>query len=173
MVKCVQLVGRLRDRATALFGGKVRIRIVVATSPPDLWISGYVFVTMGHNVPFSRVAVLASFVSSVVCPRIPGWPALTMVDPCPLMVSVPPVWRVPMPMLCLCRLPAVKLWVRMAGLLVTTALFSLVCGPLPCVWLGQVCDRGSSSWRSPDPWPRGLFCTERCPGFLVAVRLWL
>ena len=31
MVKCVQLVGRLRDRATALFGGKVRIRIVVAT----------------------------------------------------------------------------------------------------------------------------------------------
>ena len=68
MVKCVQLVGRLRDRATALFGGKVRIRIVVATSPPDLWISGYVFVTMGHNVPFSRVAVLASFVSSVVCP---------------------------------------------------------------------------------------------------------
>ena len=29
MVKCVQLVGRLRDRATALFGGK--IRIVVAT----------------------------------------------------------------------------------------------------------------------------------------------
>ena len=32
MVKCVQLVGRLRDRATALFGGKVRIRIVVATT---------------------------------------------------------------------------------------------------------------------------------------------
>ena len=30
MVKCVQLVGRLRDRATALFGGK--IRIVVATA---------------------------------------------------------------------------------------------------------------------------------------------
>ena len=29
MVKCVQLVGRLRDRATALSGGK--IRIVVAT----------------------------------------------------------------------------------------------------------------------------------------------
>ena len=33
MVKCVQLVGRLRDRATALFGGKVRIRIVVARIP--------------------------------------------------------------------------------------------------------------------------------------------
>ena len=31
MLKCDQLVGRLRDRATALFGGKVRIRIVVAT----------------------------------------------------------------------------------------------------------------------------------------------
>ena len=75
MVKCVQLVGRLRDRATALFGGK--IRIVVATSPPDLWISGYVFVTMGHNVPRSRVALLASFVSSVVCLRSPGWLALT------------------------------------------------------------------------------------------------
>ena len=29
MVKCVQLVGRLPDRATVLFGGK--IRIVVAT----------------------------------------------------------------------------------------------------------------------------------------------
>ena len=29
MLKCDQLVGRLRDRATALFGGK--IRIVVAT----------------------------------------------------------------------------------------------------------------------------------------------
>ena len=66
MVKCVQLVGRLRDRTTALFGGK--IRIVVATSPPDLWISGHVSVTMGHNVPLSRAAVLASFVSSVVCP---------------------------------------------------------------------------------------------------------
>ena len=98
MVKCVQLVGRLRDRATALFGGK--IRIVVATSPPDLWISGYVFVTMGHNVPRSRVALLASFVSSVVCLRSPGWPALMMVDLLPLMLSVPPVWWFPMPVLC-------------------------------------------------------------------------
>ena len=165
MVKCVQLVGRLRDRATALFGGKVRIRIVVATSPPDLWMSGYVFVTMGHNVPRSQVALLASFVSSVVCLRSPGWPALMMVDLRPLMLSVPPVWWFPM--------PVAMLWVRMAGLLVITALTSLVCGPLTCVWLGQVCDRGSSSWRFPDPWPRGLFCTERCPGFLVAVRLWL
>ena len=86
MVKCVQLVGRLRDRATALFGGKVRIRIVVATSPPDLWISGYVFVTMGHNVLFSQLAVLASFVSSVVCPRVPGWPALMMANLRPLML---------------------------------------------------------------------------------------
>ena len=84
MVKCVQLVGRLRDRATALFGGK--IRIVVATSPPDLWISGYVFVTMGHNVPRSQVAVLASFVSSVVCPRILVWPALMMANLRPLLL---------------------------------------------------------------------------------------
>ena len=34
MVKRVQLVGRLRDRATALFGGK--IRIVVATTQHDV-----------------------------------------------------------------------------------------------------------------------------------------
>ena len=98
MVKCVQLVGRLRDRATALFGGKVRI--VVATSPPDLWMSGYVFVTMGHNVPRSPVALLASFVSSVVCLPSPGWLALMMVDLRPLVLSVPPVWWFPMPVLC-------------------------------------------------------------------------
>ena len=98
MVKCVQLVGRLRDRATALFGGK--IRIVVATSPPDLGMSGYVFVTMGHNVPRSQVALLASFVSSVVCLRSQGWPALMMVDLRPLTLSVPPVRWFPMPVLC-------------------------------------------------------------------------
>ena len=55
---------------------------------------------MGHNVPVSLEAVLASFGSSVVCPRSLGWPALMMVDLRPLMPSVPPVWWVLMPVLC-------------------------------------------------------------------------
>ena len=69
MVKCVQLVGRLRDRATALFGGK--IRIVVATRSALVFYVGNYRIAFG-NFNIELLSLHIEFLSK--CPICSGVP---------------------------------------------------------------------------------------------------
>ena len=94
----------------SLLAGRFELTNVTSLHPPLM--SGYldIFVTMGHNVRFTRVAVLASFVSFVVYLRSLGWLALMMANLRPLLLLVPSVWWVPVPMLCWCHVTVAALW---------------------------------------------------------------
>ena len=139
-----------------------RFESIIATSPwsLDIWIcTQIVFVTMGHNVPCSWVAVLASFVFSVVCPQSPGWLTLKMANLHPLMLQVPFVLvgsgtdAVLMSRNCL-DVVGVNGWAVNDSCAVFFCLRAL-------------------ALRIVRPGLRPGFCTDRCTEFLASVFLWL